>query len=242
MKNILKVVGIVLLGIAAAYLIPCIVMWNQIKQTPDVTPAKYLTDYTLVDEKTYEISEGDITMRIPTYYASTNVRDYYSVVCDGHLKNRNLLIIYKPLGPVMEKIMPGSGQEYIKRIQEFNNTKPGYPVSLFYDVPDDIFEAVKRVYLADKSDFNFWNPISAFELKYYLDARAKLDERGKFTAIYERDDVRAVVAEYPDEPGSYVVLVIPRKNPNNIYGFILETPDMDDVTKLLNNFEFNTGL
>lgn len=241
MKKFLKVLVTVLLVIAAVYFIPRIVMWSRISTLPVTASAEYITDFTLADENTYEISEGNITMQIPTYYASTKVNDYSMIVCDGGLKNRQLVIIYQPFAPVANQIMPGYADKFNEATDKFEESKPGYPWTLLFDVPTDIFEAIRNMYLADKSDYNFWSLTDALELEYYLKLRQDaFDLNLNIHGIYERDDIRAIIAEDPESPGTYVAMIIPENNPKNSYAFVIQTSDTDDIIKLLNTFEFNS--
>lgn len=240
MKKVLKGIAIALLVIAALFFVPRIVMWYRITNLPATPSAKNITDFSLADEDTYEISEGNVTVQIPTYYASTNMRDYSMVMCDGHLKNRRLIIIYQPFSSVADQIVPGYSQKFNESLRKYEEEKPKYPWTLLFDVPEDVFDAITCVFLASKDDYNFWDFTGAIELEYYLRLRQDvIDENLAIDAIYERDNIRAIIAEDPNSAGTYVAMIIPKNNAENTHAFVIETPDPDDVIKLLNTYELN---
>lgn len=247
MKKFLKVLGIlvlVLIGIVALYIVACGCVASGISDHPQTTPAQYITDFSLLEENSYEISEGDISMKIPTKYATTNLREYSMILGESSSPKCSILISYKPLQHVAGKLgMENESKEYLDAINSFEETKPGYPLNLFFDIPDDIFELYKKISTADKNNFEFWNLASALETSYYLGTRQSLKDKGlNFYAIYERDDVRAVICNNLEIDNRYLVMLYKKNLSNDIYLLEVETSDLDEVIKMLNTFEFKTGL
>ncbi len=246
MKKLLKVLGITLLAVVAiivSYIVLCGSVANEISKLPNTTPAQFVTDFTLLEENSYEISEGDISMRIPTRYATTNLRDYYLIAGESKEKD-TILIYYKSMRYVCDTLgMQQDFADYMEAINYFEENKPGYPVNLIFDVPEDLFEIYKKVGTADKHNYKFWNLASALETSYYLSARQEMEHLGlNIHAIYERDDVRAIVATTPEVDDYYVVMLLPKTNAENIYLFGAQTSDLDEIIKMLNTFEYTTGL
>ncbi len=247
MKKFLKVLGIlalILIGIAALYIVACGNVVSTISDYPQPTPAQYITDFTLLEENSYEISEGDISMKIPTSYVTTNLRDYYMIAGEATSTKRTLTIFYKPMQHVAGKLgVENEFKEYYNALNYIEENKPGYPTNLFFDIPDDIFETSKKVATADKNNFKFWNLASALVTAYYLGAREALIDGGiNIFAIYERDNVRAVVFNNSELEDYYIVMLF-RKNINkDTYLFGVQTSDLDEVIKMLKTFEYKTGL
>lgn len=247
MKKFLKVlgiIGIVFVCIAGLYLFACGSLLSEISDTPDSAPAQFVTDFTLLEEDSYEISEGDISMRIPTHYATTNVRDYYMIAGESRSTKGTLAIYYKPVNHVAKKLhLDAEFKEYTDALALMEEHKPGYPANLLFDVPEDLFQLLKKVATANKNNYQFWNLASALETSYYLDAREELIQTGiNIHAIYERDNVRAAVFNSPELDNLYMVMLIPKYDPKNFYLFGVETSDLNEIIKMLNTFEYTTGL
>ena len=224
MNKVVKGILIAVLACAAIYFVPRIV----------------LDDHSLKDEKTYKVEKENVVVHIPTYYNNCQeVKELSSFVCDAHTKNKQLLIIYRPFNEVADKIMPGYSQAYKKVLAEFESSSLPFPISLTYQTPDDLYDAMKMVYAADKSDYNFWNFSESLYLHYALAIREEVEKESMIIhALYERDNIRAIVAEDPTSPGTYAVLIVPDSSTGNIYAMVIKTSDMDDITKLLNTYEF----
>ncbi len=239
MKKFFKVLIITLLSIASLYLIGCIIMWYKFTNLLPTNKSVYITDSTLAYESTYEISEGNITMQIPTYYTSTNMRDYSAMLCHAKEKNRELIIFYDHFNYVADKLIPGFSNKYLSMIGKYQTADPEFPFNLFFDVSDDFFDVLKSTLLADRNDYNFWNLKSSMELYYYLKLREHtLETNLNICYLYERDEIRAFVNKNLDTPNMYIVMIIPNNNLRNPYCFSVQTPDPEDVIKLLNTFEF----
>ena len=244
MKKLLKTLGIIALvfvGIAALYIYACGSVVSGISDYPQTTPAQYITDFTLLEENSYEISEGDISMKIPTSYVTTNLRDYYLILGESKSTKRTLGIFYKPLQNVSSKMgIENEYKKYSDIMTSIEEDKPGYPINLFFDIPDDIFEVCKKVSTTDKNNFKFWNLASALETAYYLGTREMLMDKGfNICAIYERDNVRAIVMNIENQ---YAVMLFRKNSANDTYFFVVETTDFDEIIKMLNTFEYKTGL
>lgn len=247
MKKFLKTLGIiaiVLVCIAGVYLFACGSLISEISTTPVSAPAQFVTDFTLLEEDSYEVSAGDISMRIPTHYVTTNVKDYYIIAGESKTTKGALVIYYKPVNHVAQKLnLNAEFKEYTDALALMEEKKPGYPANLLFDVPDDFFELAKKIATANKNNIQFWNLASALETSYYLDARQRLTDTGiDINAIYERDNVRAAVFNSPELDDYYMVMLIPKYNPENFYLFGVETSDLNEIIKMLNTFEYTTGL
>lgn len=247
MKNFLKTVGIlalVLIGIIALYIVACGSVVAEISAFPQTSPAQYITDFTLLEEKSYEISEGDISMKIPTSYATTNLRDYYMIFGESKSTKSTICVYYKPLQHVAGKLgLENEFKEYLDAIKLLEEDKPDYPINLFFDIPDDIFELYKKVSTADKNNFKFWNLASALETSYYLGTRQTLQDNGiNIFAIYERDNVRATIFNNSELENYYIVMLHKNNLANDTYLFAVETTELDEIIKILNSFEYKTGL
>ena len=246
MKKFLKTLGIiaiVLVCIAGVYLFACGSLISEISTTPVSAPAQFVTDFTLLEEDSYEVSAGDISMRIPTHYVTTNVKDYYIIAGESKTTKGALAIYYKPVNHVAQKLnLNAEFKEYTDALALLEEHKPGYPANLLFDVPEDMFQLLKKVATANKNNVQFWNLASALETSYYLDVRQNLNDAGfDIHAIYERDNVRAVVFDSP-ELDVHMVMLIPKYDPENFYFFGVETSDLNEIIKMLNTFEYTTGL
>lgn len=248
MKKCLKVLGIlgiILAGIVALYILACGNAISVISKAPETVPAQFVTDFTLLEEKSYEISEGDISMRIPTYYVTTNLRDYYTIAGESKSPKRSLALFYKPFRQISDKYNTSQDDytAYLDALKQFEENKPGYPMNLLFDVPEDIFELYKKIATVNKHNYKFWNIATVLETAYYLDARQIITSKGlELHAIYERDNVRAIIYKSPDLNDYFTVMLFPKYNPENLYLFGVETPELDEVIKMLNTFEYTTGL
>lgn len=239
MKGIIITLAAVV-ACAGLYLTTCFVLWNLLSEMPSGHSVPLITDYSLTDEKTYKIEKGSIEISIPTYYTSCQeVKEVSSYVCDAHLKNKQLLIIYAPFNQVADKIMPGFSQTYDETMAEFKNENLPFPLSLTHTFPDDLFGVMKEVYQLDKSNYNFWNLNDALYLYYCYGAKIGIEQEGlHIHSMYERGNVRAITIEDPEEPGTYVVMIFPNSGTGNMYAMIIQTSDTNDITKLLNTYEF----
>jgi len=243
MNKFLKALLITLAVIACVVFIPPMVLKSRIDSLDNSKKAQNITDTSLSFESTYEIKEGDITVQVPTYYASTKLSDYSSVMCISQQEQKELMMIYYPFGPVADTIMPGYSDQLDKMFDEYEEAKPGPPWNTFVEVPEDVFEAMREVYLADKNTFDFWNFKHSLSLYYYLDARQRIESAQsdfEFYGIYERDAIRAIVLKSTSEKNTYISMIFPKNDPEDIFAFIIMTNDADDITKLLNTYEFNS--
>ncbi len=241
MKKFLKVFGIVIIIAAGIYFIPRLILMAGISKMEAGPLCPDITDTSLTFDSSYEISEGNITVEVPTYFASTKVNDYSSVYCMAQQQNKELILVYYPFFPVADTLLPGSSKDFYNMFDQFEEATPGYPVNLFYDMPDDVFGVIRNVCLADKNDFNFWNLKESFTLYFNLWLREHaVDEDFEYAGIYEHEDIRAFVVGSKQDPGLYVVGIMPDGDEENMYAFIIQTNDIDDITKLLNTYEFNS--
>ena len=243
MNKFVKALLITLAVIACIVLIPPMILKSRIDGLADTKKAENITDTSLAFESTYEIKEGDITMQVPTYYASTKLSKFSAVMCASQQQQKELMIIYYPFGPVADTIMPGYSDQLDRMFDEYENAKPGPPWNMFVEVPEDVFEVMREVCLADKNTFDFWNFKHSLSLYYYLAARQHVAETQSdfsFSGIYERDDIRAVSVQDLTNKDTYVVMIFPKNDPETIYAFVISTKDMDDITKLLNTFDYNS--
>ncbi|MBE5880941.1 MAG: hypothetical protein E7289_01330 [Lachnospiraceae bacterium] len=240
MNKVVKGILIAVLACAAIYFVPRIVLSTLISNFPERKTVVFLDDHSLKDEKTYKVEKENIVVHIPTYYNNCQeVKELSSFVCDAHVKNKQLLVIYRPFDDVADKIMPGYSKEYRQALAKFENSSLPFPLSITHKTPDDLFEVMKVVYSADKNDFNFWNLSESLYLHHLLTAREEAEKESMIIhALYERDNIRAIVAEDSTSPGTYAVLIVPDSSTGNIYAMVIKTSDMDDITKLLNTYEF----
>ncbi|MBQ8527308.1 MAG: hypothetical protein IJ429_02425 [Lachnospiraceae bacterium] len=241
MKNWIKGIIFAILACAAVYLIPCFVLWNRFLDLPNTQSVPLITDYSLKDEKTYKLEKTNLEVSVPTYYTRCQeIKEFSAYVCDSREKNKQLLIIYQPFNQVADKIMPGFSETYDDLMDNFYDAELPFPISLTHEFPNDIFEGMKEIYTKDKNDYNFWDPNESLYLYHCLTARIEAEKKASVTvhSMYERDNVRAIVATNKNEPGTYVALIIPNSNTGNIYAIIIQTSDPNDITKILNTYEF----
>lgn len=241
MKNFLKVLGIVILVAAGIYFIPRLLLMNNISNMDAGTLCPDITDTSLAFDSSYEIAEGNISVKVPTYYVNTKVNDYSSVYCVAQQQNKEIILVYYPFFPVADTLLEGSSKEFYDMFDSFENATPKFPLNLLYEMPDDVFGVIRNVCLADKNDFNFWNLKESYTLYFNLWLRDYADdEEFEYAGIYERDDIRAFVMKSKQEPDVYVVGIMPDGDEKNMYAFIIKTNDIDDITKILNTYEYTS--
>ncbi len=241
MKKFLKVLGIVIVIVAGIYFIPRLVLMSAISKMDDGPLCPNITDTSLTFDSSYEIAEGNISVKVPTYYVNTKVNDYSSVYCMAQQQNKELILVYYPFFPVADTLLEGASKDFYNMFDTFEEATPEFPLNLLYDMPDDVFGVIRNVCLADKKDFNFWNLKDSFTLCFNLWLRdSTLDEDFQYVGIYEREDIRAFVMGSKQEPDVYVVGIMPDGDEKNMYAFIIKTNDIDDITKILNTYEYTS--
>ena len=243
MKKFLTITAIILASIATAYFIVLFSLQSGIRNMPDTKRAVDITDLSLQEESTYKYEKGDIIIQLPTYYKIREIKDLSGIVCDAHTKNKELIVIYEPFEQVAEKIMPGFSNEYQQMLNEYEAAKPPFPLNVMYEEEYDLFNIIWGIYSADKSDYKFWNIPDTMMLGYRLSARQQADKSGMtFSYFYQREDICAMVCEDAQTPGTYVVLIFQRGHYDNVFAFILQTNDVNDITKLLNGYEITRSI
>ena len=243
MNKIVKGILSALIIIAGIVFVPPMVLKSQIDSIEDTPKAENITDLSLSFDDTYEIAEGDIKVQVPTYYASTKLNQFSAVMCVSQ-DHKELMVVYYPFGPVADTIIPGYSKQLDKLFAQYEESQPEYPWTLFVEEHEDIFDAMSDILLADKNSFDFFNFKHNLSLLTYLKARERIEESQydyRFCGVYERDDVRAVIIEDLNNKGTYIAMIFPKYEPEDIYAFVISTNDMDDVTKILNTYELNGG-
>jgi len=241
MNKVIKKLIIAFFVCVALFFIPRIILQQQISAFPDREPVRQITDYSLKDAETYKVEKGNVIVHIPTYYNNCqDVKELSSYICDAHIKNKQLMVVYRPFSDVADKIIPGNSEQYREALEQYENYELPFPVSLVHEPPSNIYDAVKETYLADKNDYNFWNLRESIYLHYLLSTREECEKTGfGYHSIYKRDDICAFVVEDPQNPGSYAVMILPEYTSiKNLYIMMIQTSDTDDITKILNTYEF----
>lgn len=243
MNKIVKGILITLVVIACIIFIPSLILKSQINNVTDTPKAENITDLSLTFDSTYEIAEGDIKVQVPTSFASTKLNQFSAVMCVSQ-DQKELMVVYYPFGPVADTIIPGYSKQLDKLFAQYEESEPEYPWTLIVDKHDDLFDTMSDILLADKDSYDFWNFKHNLNLLFYLKARERMEESQydyRFCGVYERDDVRAVAIEDLNNKGTYIVMIFPEYEPEDLYAFVIKTNDMDDVTKILNTYELNGG-
>lgn len=234
-KWIIGIVVVLVLG-ATIFFAPRLVVQNLISSIPSTTPAQNVTDFSARDEKTYTIEKDDFSVEIPTYYTEKSDQPTLSAIaCSAPKENKKILLFYRPLFSVMERFESGSSQQYFDAMSESTETFQKLLGALGYEQPDSYFEVVKLIALADEKDCSFWNYKDTTITAYYLALRSEVDI--DFVYFYERDNIMAYV--YKDGEGVYGVDMVNTFDDDNVYGFVINTDDPEDIIRILNSFEFN---
>lgn len=234
-KWIIRILIVIVLG-AASFLAPRFLVQKLLFDTSNTAPAEYVTDYSLVDEKTFTIEKDDFSVKLPTYYTKqTDQPNLSAIACSAPSENKKILLFYRPLLSVMGKFDRNASQEFFADMEESTQTFQTLLGALGYEQPTSYFEVIKLIALADKNDYNFWKLKDSTITAYYLVVRDEIDMN--LVYFYERDNIVAYV--YKNGENAYGVDLANKFYPDDIYGFILNTDDPEDVIRILNSFEFN---